>query len=349
MPLIRALTLMLPHLKDYEVLRDTASKLKQIKELLGNVWTLRFSLGFRLPYEEMKYLTNEGLLINAFHERLTDVRLEELINYLSIKSAYAALGLNPKEDLGNELESVYEVLREIKDKLGPEALTRVGFYIGGKIETPYFPLSFPAREGVSVALRYADILANNSAEKYVELIKDLLITYESRIKAIVESEGLRYLGIDASLSPWMEESVIPIITSVSGTEFPNPGSAYGIRRLNDFISVAVRASGASAVGFNEVMLPVGEDNLIKDLVRQGILRLEHLTFLTSYCVAGVDMVVIDEDKDVVKGVVKDVIAASEVKGKPVGLRLILSDKEEIKLPSFGCIPKIKIGSGTKFH
>jgi len=333
---------MVPLVRDYNVIRVMASKLKKIRGIVGNIWTLRISLGFRLPYEEIKHLTNEGFLINAFHGMLVSIRPEELIDYLRVRNTYAALGINSKESLGNELEKAYEILRKIKNELGPEALTRVGFYVGGKIETPYFPLSYPIREGVSVALRYADVLANNSPERYFELIKNTLITCESRIKPAVIREGLSYLGIDASLSPWMEESVIPIVKKVSGNGFPGPGTAYGIKRLNDFISIAVRASGTPSVGFNEVMLPVGEDNIIKDIVRKGILRLEHLTFLASYCVAGVDMVVVEENKAIIKGIIKDVIAASEVKGKPVGLRLIISDEEEIKLPSFGHIPKIKV-------
>ena len=341
MPIIRALTLMLPHAKDFEVLKDMISGLKEVKELLGDVWTIRVSVGVKIAFEEVKYLINEGFLVNAYHERLKDVDLDKLINYLSLRNTYVALRLKATDSLSDEGGRVFKVLRRVKEELGPEALTRLGFFIGGEIETPYFPLSYPINEGVSVALRYADALINKPSENYAGIITNLLSNYESRIKPVLKSRGLRYLGIDSSLSPWMDESVVPIITELSGSEFPNPGTAYGVRKINDLILESIKRSGTISLGFNEVMLPVGEDNLLKDLVREGRLRLEHLTFLASYCVAGVDMVVIDESKVLVKGVVKDLVAANSVKGRPIGLRLIISDSDEVKLRSFGPIPKIR--------
>ena len=344
MALIRALTLMLPHAVSFESLKGKVFRLKQAAKLLGNeVWTLRISIGAELSRRELGFLIDEGLLINSYHEILHKVDLRKLINYLSFKNTYAALKLEYRNSPDYEASKVFRVLMSVKGDLGIEALTRVGFLIGDEVGTPYFPLSYPLKGGVSVALRFADTLTKTPTEDYVGVIRNLLIAYESRIKSVLDKVSLRYLGIDASLSPWMDESVIPIIAKLSKTSFPNPGTAYGVKKINDVIWNALKRSEILTTGFNEVMLPVGEDNMLKDLVRRGQVRLEHLTFLTSYCVAGVDMVVIDDNEAIIDGVIKDLIAAYLLKKRPVGLRLIPSDKDEVGIPNLGSIPKVRAG------
>jgi len=277
--------------------------------------------------------------LNAYHEELEKVNTADLSNYLFHSNSYAAIEVKPqcKE---NYLSRVYEILKSIRKSRGLSALARLGFSIGGEIETPYFPISFPKRYGISVALRYADLFQSPSSieEALKKGIKAFRKIEEDVSKAAKEI-GLPYLGIDASLSPWMNESIIPALRLISGAEFPSTGSAYAVWALNRFISKMIKSSGIRSIGFNEIMMPVGEDNLLKKLVAKGKLRLTHLTYLAAFCLVGVDMVLVDNSSALVKNIVKDLIAAYNIKKRPIGMRVFISSRSHIYFPMFGQIPK----------
>lgn len=54
-------------------------------------------------------------------------------------------------------------------------------------------------------------------------------------KEIANELGVDYLGIDTSLSPWGEESVVDAIERIYGVRFGEPGTLSAIYRLNKAI------------------------------------------------------------------------------------------------------------------
>lgn len=96
------------------------------------------------------------------------------------------------------------------------------------------------------------------------------------------------------------------------------------------------------IGFSEVMLPVAEDNVLIERVNEGTLTLQGLFLLTSVCVAGIDMVVVKKDYDLIRKILKDSMALQIVKRRPYGVRLIPStDSGYVYLKDYGRIPEIK--------
>ncbi len=340
MPSIRALTLSIP---DPRTSKEVIDDIKSITELSQNPriksWTVRVTLGDSYPEETLDKLCNKEILVSLYHRKLSDVVMDELIESLRCSNAYASIIVDKDDDP----QAVAEVLLNIVRELGTEATTRIAFSIGGPIETPYYPLSYPSRYGVSVALRYSDLLLNNDPSTWLDVLTEYLRNVEERVREALDSIGIPYLGIDASLSPWMEESVVYVINKLMNYGgFPDVGSASAVYRLNRLIEKSVTKSKIKSVGFNEVMLAVGEDNELKRLVENRKLSLGLLSALSAYCVAGVDMVAVPGNLDLIASVAEDVMVAYEIKKKILGMRIIPVPEAMrfVEIDRFGKIPVI---------
>ena len=101
-------------------------------------------------------------------------------------------------------------------------------------------------------------------------------------------------------------------------------------------------SPLESLGFNEVMLAVGEDNLLKKRVKEKKLRLGLLEGLSVVCVAGLDMVNVIKDRDTLIRIFSDMNKISKIKKKPIGTRLIPTTSNSIKISKFGEIPIIEL-------
>jgi uncharacterized protein (UPF0210 family) len=238
----------------------------------------------------------------------------------------------------------------------PISLTRIAtlFGEGGGLLTPYFPLSMNTRygEGVALALLYArDLVDAYRVEGLTGMVESacrILSRAESIGRCIASTMGIDYYGLDYSLSPWMDDSVALLIEEISGSTLPNPGSLHTVSRINNLIHEAAIRCGILPTGFCEIMLPVAEDNILKERVRDGMLRLRDLIALSSFCVAGVDMVVIPAEipDRILLGVMLDLSEVSRLKGKPIGLRIIpypgVKPGDRIDLGVFGEIPVIEV-------
>ncbi|MCD6096225.1 MAG: DUF711 family protein, partial [Thermoprotei archaeon] len=97
-----------------------------------------------------------------------------------------------------------------------------------------------------------------------------------------------------------------------------------------------------SIGFNEVMLPLAEDNWLKDLASKSILRVRDFVSLSVICVAGVDMIPMPNIKQrKLEAIISDILTLSIIKEKVVGVRLIktkLNPGDILSLPLFGDIP-----------
>ena len=236
------------------------------------------------------------------------------------------------------------LLYQIFEAQGSEALTRLALGLGGLVETPYFPSTVSKREGISLSLLYVDdlrvVAQPNSWRGLEKKIRGILAQAVERGKRLAESSELQFLGVDPSLSPWMDESVAKLVEDLTDGEFGSPGTFHAVARLNSMIS---EAAGPKMVGFAEVMLPVAEDDRLKELTAEGSLRLRDLVGLSMVCVAGLDMVALPASISVkgLASVLVDTFTAAQVKGRSMGVRVLIVDGRPgdwVGLGRFGEVP-----------
>jgi len=241
---------------------------------------------------------------------------------------------------------IENVLRRICEEQ-PFNGSKISVNIGDNILTPYFPsaCNLYGEEGLAISLLYPSLLRNKLLNQFQDILAEVYASTEKVGLRLSESLGLKYYGIDASLSPWMEESVAEIIEFSSGVRMPLPGTFSTIKKVNNLIESAISASGIKATGYNEVMLPAAEDNVLKERISSDEIRLRDLVHLTAACVAGVDMVVISDDtpSSILKGVFRDLFEISILKNRTLSIRIIFAPAkpgETVKLGFFGDTPVI---------
>ncbi len=358
MPRIRAATLFLKlpswdrsALRDY--VEERAARFADAVKNLGladTVWSLRISLP-PLPAEagleavaEAVSDAMEGTGVKyaaALHLDASDKRTGLLPEVLATYRLYASLRTPSMGDLEPAAETVLRVSRT-----DPLAAARLAIDLWGfGLLTPYFPMSSntAGREGVAVALLYTDRIMEGLRIGGLEPgIRETLKWAEGIGMRIASTIGVEFFGVDASPSPWMEESVARAVETLSGVPVPEPGTLTGLRRLNEAVWSA--AASVKTTGFNEAMLAVAEDNVLKERILEGRLRVRDLVSLTTGCVAGVDMVVLpgDTTRSVVKGLLADQKTVAHVKGRPLGSRLIVYEGarpgDTVELGFFGKVP-----------
>jgi len=351
MALIRSVTIFIDVGSEFggrgvaELANDLVADVREFIRRVGlNVWSVRVALPPTLPHKDQvtisEMLCNEGVLIASYHvdaEGADINNIAEAINscqrsYVTIRMSGAG-SIPPTADILTNLHKLIDV----KD------FSRIGISIPDYIQTPYFPLATAFKGGIAVALRYVDLIKEAVARGDLGNV----ISFIHQIKTYFSSPSelrLKFLGIDYSISPWEDESVVEVAEMLTGVKFALPGSGWAVMKLNNMIKEVADIANVRALGFNEVMLPVAEDNLLKERVAEGYVTLRDLTYLTAYCLVGVDMVVMRRDPSIIKGVLRDVYSSATLKGKVVGVRVIPVDGEEgdlVDLGRFGKVPVIK--------
>ncbi len=288
---------------------------------------------------------NHVKYVAAVHVNAGSLDVERFIDAIEV-GVYGSVLLSRPEYAGKVADLVIEASR--RDLLAP---TRLAVVFGASWPlTPYFPIAVQTRSGTGfavAALYVDDILSSLREESSLELVRQIasrvFTVIEEAAKEASERVGIEYYGIDTSLSPWMDESVARLIERLMGErKIGSLGTMSVIRELNRIIKGL--ASLFDAVGFNEVMLPVAEDNLLKQRVGEGAVRLRDLLLYSTVCVAGVDMVVVGEDvkrNDIVE-LARDMATVYKIKGFNVGMRIIRDESaragEWIQLGMFGRVP-----------
>ncbi|MBO3800362.1 MAG: DUF711 family protein [Candidatus Brockarchaeota archaeon] len=271
----------------------------------------------------------------------THPALEELVD-VARNNVFASINMRNI----SSFDRIERILRRVCEE-EPSNGSRLSISIGNSILTPYFPTAcnIYGEEGLAISLLYPSLLRNKLLNQFQDILAEVYASTEKVGFKLSENLGVKYYGIDASLSPWMEESVAEIIEFASGVRMPLPSTFSTIKEVNTMIGSAIQAAGVNATGYNEVMLPVAEDNVLKERVASDEVRLRDLVHLTAACVAGVDMVVISDDtpRSILKGVFKDLFEISVLKNKTLGVRIIFAPAEPgetIKLGFFGETPVI---------
>lgn len=317
---IRALTL---HVMWYE--RPQMDLLTEVARSLG-ARTVRISVS---PPPRSRAEAVIGALRGMGAEYISAPHLyyrgEEIYALVSRHRVYSST-LDPGEYLA--------FLRRIYER-GEAHLSRyVSLLLGGVVyNSPYFPASITDRRGLSVALLYPDDLARR--EDVARVLKE----GEAAGMHAAASLGLPFLGVDASLSPWGQASVAKAVERLYGVKVGEWGTHEAIRDLNGEIARAP----VSKTGFNEVMLPLAEDEGLKALVREGLLTLEKLISYAAVCVPGLDMVPLRiSDWGRLKRLLADLAALASGKGRPVGVRIFPVDVDEYEVEGFGRTPAFRL-------
>lgn len=332
MPMIRALTL---HIK------SGGFRAQEVLKLLGNlrslleargipVWTLRVSLGENDDWQDAVEYCSSGVLLAAYHRRASEVKVPDLVEYLrKCPNGYATI-LASEEDV----ELLPELYAELSKILNEDYFTRIGVSYGAYIQTPYFPLSTALENAVSVAYRYIDLLLSSEPRRWADSIRSLVERVDSHLRDALGEFGLRVYH-DVSISPWMTESSVDVVERL-GAVFPKVGTFSSVFKINMILTDVSR--GVKSTGFNELMMPVAEDNKLKELVKSGELRVEDLVALSTACVAGLDMVAVPRDFAYLRGLFADTYTAFSIKRRPYGVRIVPTDKSVVKLARFGDLP-----------
>ncbi len=232
---------------------------------------------------------------------------------------------------------------------GPGVAERFSVSIPGPVESPYLPAgaSLSPSSGLSAALLYPRLLRGRSSI-YVGFddLADVAAAVEEALLEAAARLGVDYLGLDLSLSPWMDESVAEVVEEYSGLPIDGLGVAWTIREIEELIEET--CSDVTCTGYNQVMLPLAEDNLLKKRAGEGRLSLYRLAHLSHACTAGVDMAPIPRrawTREAAEALVREIAAAAAVKHKPLGIRVIAVDAEPgetVDLGRFGPTPVVPL-------
>lgn len=329
---IRALTLFISDINKDKILNYT-NKLERIKD--EKIWTKRVAFPPTPTNMSLNKLTElipqtNNIIFSLIHLKSNDQRIKEIPDVLGTNdNIYASILLKRTEDIKSLSNFLY--------LLEPEISTRIAILIYDDfLTTPYFPVGSAniVADSFGISLLYAkDYIEGNINKSLVEA-NQLGINYSKELH-------MKFLGIDISLSPWMDESVAEIIENKSGKLF-SPGNTYAVHELNKELFYEAWKQKITPIGFSETMLPVAEDNLLMKRVEEGNLTLPQLQMLTFACVAGLDMVAIPRNADLYYKILLDSMAIQFNKRRPYGIRIIPSTGSgHIFINGYGKIPEIK--------
>lgn len=254
----------------------------------------------------------------------------------------------PTWDTARTLAETMNAIAEIE----PVKAARTGVNaLGEPLVTPYYPLSssIPGEASLTAAVTYPNLLAEAFRERGIQGLKSAVVRVGrevlSLLKAVAGELGYKPAGVDLSVAPWMQESSLGLAELVAGTRIPQPGFARGLLEINRVLWEAAETLGLT-VGFNEVQLPVAEDLKLKLRAAEGVITARDLARLSGVCLAGLDMAVVPYERDLIAGLILEVSAYAQVKGKPLGVRLVplqgVEPGDKIDLDRFGETPVIAV-------
>ncbi|MEM0278755.1 MAG: DUF711 family protein [Metallosphaera sp.] len=312
-------------------IEDISSKLTSLDiDTFSKRLTLPPPVGIGLD-KLVDYLQEPNLLYSIGALMSDDPRISQIPSLLSSSDKLFAHVMLRKED---DIPRVVKIIGELE----PEQATRFAVLLNHEtLLTPYYPTSSGdgIRSGILMSLIYVEEVMRGQITESLMKAKEIGESIEKRT-------GLKFLGVDPSVSPWNEESVGYLIESRLGKELYSPGVLSIIFDLNRAILKSSIEAGIDPIGFSEVMLPVAEDDVLKKRAIEGKLTLSHLINMSSACAAGLDMVGIVYDKEYFIKIMKDLLVLHTLKRRPYGVRIIPSyGEDKMYTKNFGIIPVVK--------
>ena len=227
--------------------------------------------------------------------------------------------------------------------------------------TPYFPAATHVDGlpdfGVAVGLLNVEVLrkALKSKNGGLDEVYKRCMLASFKTTVIGEKVGLRiasksgasFIGVDATISPWMEKSIALLIEDMGVDRFGGHGTTFALALLNQALKRGALSATDKVLGYTGAMTPMAEDSGIMKAVRDGEVSLEKLEALTAVCSMGMDMIVVpgDTPSQVISGIIADQTAIGVVNNKPVGVRIIVAPGakpgDTVDLRTFGKVPVIE--------
>ena len=202
--------------------------------------------------------------------------------------------------------------------------------------------------GLSAALLYPRLLEGRGEGIYAAFddLSEAAMAVEDALLKAAEGLGLEYRGIDLSPSPWMDESVARVVEEMLGGSICEPGAGAVVAELEGLVEDT--CMDVECTGFNQVMLPVAEDNVLKERVAEGCLDARWLLHLASSCAAGFDMAPVPLrgwSGEAARRILAELVVAQARKGKPLAARVVAVDAapgEWVDLGRFGRTPVVRL-------
>lgn len=334
---------------ELDYFKEKVKELKAAKELLEEksgleVWSIRFSvpLGYSPSEEAVEFLSSIEEIKTVIYARESgEFSIIEANRYLN-RNFYVAGFLKDSADV----EKVKETIVKVSEK--PSNSAKLAFEISGKdVITPYFPLSkHPGNKPdfFSLALMYPDDVLKHGGT--FDSLKKVLNEAYASLESFVQNGimGIPLIGVDYSLSPWMDESVALVIEAIGGCKLGKESCLATIYKINFLLENF--SSKHYGIGFNEIMLPLAEDKYLMELVSDSVLGLKDFILFSYVCVAGIDMIPLRGDINKLYSFVEDVVSIAKMKGRPYGIRLIYLPLEYhnkmVHLEGFGDTPVLDL-------
>ncbi|MEM2137005.1 MAG: DUF711 family protein [Candidatus Methanomethylicia archaeon] len=348
---VRSLTFHVPirFLKDFSIkvpiIRDVVKDVSMKHGL--DVWSFRLAVDPQRLRDLFNFIDFIDDISDIFDYYAIPIKIDETAEIdliVNLLRDYEKLFLSLSGGF-NEFLFFRDILFKVKDKLCLESFVKLSFTFGGYLLTPYFP-SASAGDSIiiSASMLYVDALID--AVKHGISLSEAILNCVKHVKSflidVADQLSVRSIGLDLSISPWMNESVVDLIEVFGGISFGGIGTRSSIYGINECLRFA-SSREHSSIGFNELMLPYAEDSKLMILGGEGLLSAYDLLSLSSVCVAGFDMVVLPNmDKAPLDLFLRDVYSVLSVKGRPCGVRVILSDGVYGDVADLGFIGKAPV-------
>ncbi len=138
--------------------------------------------------------------------------------------------------------------------------------------------------------------------------------------------GVEFGVLDLSLAPTPKvgDSVGEIYQAMGIEKIGAPGTTAAVALLNDAVKKGGIFASSSVGGLSGAFLPVMEDHVLADAVKNGFLTLEKLEAMTAVCSVGLDMIVLPGDVEAatLAGIIMDETAIGVFSGKTTAVRII---------------------------
>ena len=166
--------------------------------------------------------------------------------------------------------------------------------------------------------------------------------------------------VDLSLAPTPKigDSVGEILQILGVDSVGAPGTTAILAMLNDAVKKGGAFASQSVGGLSGAFIPVCEDQVLADAVKNGSLSLEKLEAMTSVCSVGLDMIAIPGSVDAatISAIIADEMAIGMINGKTTAVRVIpVPGKEAGDFVAFGglfgesaIMPIRNIGKSSRF-
>jgi uncharacterized protein (UPF0210 family) len=145
-------------------------------------------------------------------------------------------------------------------------------------------------------------------------------------KAVAKEMKVKFGSVDISLAPTTQvgDSVGEILELMGLEMVGTHGTTAALMLLTDAVKKGGIMASANVGGLSGAFIPVSEDRVLSESVRQHCLTLDKLEAMTAICSVGLDMVAIPGDTrtTTIAGIIADEMAIGVMNHKTTAVRLI---------------------------